>query len=63
MDLCVYCTKDVCANHVCERCRRCSDCCQCETLAVGANHRNGDEHAAPLVLAQAENDSAGQETL
>jgi hypothetical protein len=28
--ICVYCTKDVCANHRCEKCQRCSDCCQCE---------------------------------
>ncbi len=28
--LCAYCTKDVCPNHRCEKCRRCSDCCQCE---------------------------------
>ena len=29
-DICVYCTKDACANHRCEKCLRCSDCCQCE---------------------------------
>ena len=29
-DICVYCTKDACANHRCERCKRCSDCCECE---------------------------------
>ena len=28
--ICVYCTKDACANHLCERCHRCSDCCTCE---------------------------------
>jgi hypothetical protein len=28
--ICVYCTKDACGNHLCERCRRCSDCCECE---------------------------------
>jgi hypothetical protein len=27
--ICVYCTKDACDNHLCERCRRCSDCCEC----------------------------------
>ncbi len=27
--ICVYCTKDACANHLCERCHRCSDCCAC----------------------------------
>ena len=29
-EICVYCTKDACVNHRCERCRRCSDCCECE---------------------------------
>lgn len=29
-DICVYCTKDACANHICERCHRCSDCCECD---------------------------------
>ena len=28
--ICAYCTKDACANHLCERCARCSDCCNCE---------------------------------
>jgi hypothetical protein len=28
--ICVYCTKDACPNHLCERCGRCSDCCECD---------------------------------
>jgi hypothetical protein len=28
--ICVYCTKDACGNHLCDRCHRCSDCCGCE---------------------------------
>jgi len=28
--ICTHCTKDACANHLCERCGRCSDCCNCE---------------------------------
>jgi hypothetical protein len=28
--ICVYCTKDACSNHLCERCNRCSDCCECD---------------------------------
>lgn len=28
--ICGYCTKDACDNHLCERCHRCSDCCACE---------------------------------
>lgn len=30
-DICVYCTKDCCANHRCEKCLRCSDCCECDS--------------------------------
>ena len=29
-DICVYCTKDACHLHRCQRCLRCSDCCECE---------------------------------
>ena len=28
--ICVNCTKDTCANHLCPKCRACSDCCNCE---------------------------------
>lgn len=28
--ICVWCTKDACDNHLCEKCLRCSDCCECE---------------------------------
>ena len=28
--ICVYCTKDACANHLCRKCLRCSDCCECD---------------------------------
>lgn len=28
--ICVQCTKDTCANHLCEKCGACSDCCDCE---------------------------------
>ncbi|HEY1341320.1 MAG TPA: hypothetical protein VGF59_27610 [Bryobacteraceae bacterium] len=30
MRICARCTKDTCANHLCEKCLRCSDCCECE---------------------------------
>jgi len=33
-DICVYCTKDACANHLCDRCKCCSDCCQCEVTLL-----------------------------
>ena len=28
--ICARCTKDTCSNHLCEKCFRCSDCCECE---------------------------------
>jgi hypothetical protein len=28
-EICVYCTKDACELHLCDRCRRCTDCCVC----------------------------------
>jgi hypothetical protein len=28
--ICGRCTKDACDNHLCEKCLRCSDCCECE---------------------------------
>ena len=37
-EICVYCTKDTCGNHLCERCMRCSDCCDCELRVHGSGH-------------------------
>jgi hypothetical protein len=34
-EICVFCTKDACTNHLCLRCRRCSDCCECEMPLTG----------------------------
>lgn len=28
--ICIWCTKDACVNHLCTKCFRCSDCCECE---------------------------------
>jgi len=28
--ICARCTKDACDNHLCEKCLRCSDCCECD---------------------------------
>lgn len=28
--ICARCTKDACPNHICDKCGRCSDCCECE---------------------------------
>jgi hypothetical protein len=30
--ICARCTKDVCSNHLCEKCLKCSDCCECEVV-------------------------------
>jgi hypothetical protein len=38
--ICARCTKDACDNHLCEKCLRCSDCCECEiTLAEPTTYR------------------------
>ena len=34
--ICVRCTKDACDNHLCEKCLRCSDCCECEVTLSDA---------------------------
>ena len=36
--ICVRCTKDACDNHICEKCLKCSDCCECE-VALNATPR------------------------
>lgn len=43
--ICARCTKDACNNHLCEKCRRCSDCCECEVALSDA--------AAPMTAASA----------
>ena len=30
--ICARCTKDSCNNHLCDKCLRCSDCCECEVV-------------------------------
>jgi hypothetical protein len=45
--ICVRCTKDACNNHLCEKCGRCSDCCECEVTLEEA------PHALPLHSARA----------
>jgi hypothetical protein len=30
--ICERCTKDTCSNHLCDRCHKCSDCCECEVF-------------------------------
>jgi len=36
--ICVRCTKDACDNHLCEKCLRCSDCCECEVTLSDTAH-------------------------
>ncbi len=36
--ICVRCTKDACNNHICEKCLRCSDCCECEVALAEPAH-------------------------
>jgi hypothetical protein len=36
--ICVRCTKDACNNHLCEKCLRCSDCCECEVALSEPTH-------------------------
>ena len=33
-EICVRCTRDSCGNHLCEKCRRCSDCCACKESPI-----------------------------
>jgi DNA-directed RNA polymerase subunit H (RpoH/RPB5) len=46
--ICHFCTKDTCGDHLCERCLLCSDCCECDVPL--------DEHPlveqAPIVASE-----------
>lgn len=49
VSICVYCTKDACPNHLCERCQRCSDCCECDVrLDEHPEYVEPVEHFEPL---------------
>jgi len=37
-EICVYCTKDTCPNHLCSKCLRCSDCCECDVPLEATGH-------------------------
>ena len=45
--ICVYCTKDTCPNHLCERCARCSDCCECNVRLDESPAARGSGMAPP----------------
>ena len=36
--ICARCTKDACDNHLCEKCLKCSDCCECEVKLAPPIH-------------------------
>jgi hypothetical protein len=36
--ICARCTKDACNNHLCDKCLRCSDCCECEVVLSETAH-------------------------
>lgn len=52
-DICVYCTKDTCANHRCERCKRCSDCCECDVPLSVAEAQQAELEASSAPVAEA----------
>ncbi len=45
--ICVWCTKDTCANHLCQKCARCSDCCECEVPLAEPLADAAPMHSAP----------------
>jgi hypothetical protein len=58
--ICVRCTKDACNNHLCEKCLRCSDCCECEVALSEPTH----ETVRMVVRAAiAEEDTAGTDVI
>jgi hypothetical protein len=54
--LCVYCTKDACNNHLCERCRMCSDCCLCDlpSNAPETSRAAGADDLSPVLESHSE---------
>jgi hypothetical protein len=52
--ICVFCTKDACRNHLCERCHRCSDCCECEMPVTSSIDEDARPAAAEPLGAEVE---------
>lgn len=50
--ICVRCTKDACDNHLCEKCLKCSDCCECEVALDAAPRRTPVVHTQPAPEAE-----------
>jgi hypothetical protein len=60
--LCVYCTKDACNNHLCDRCHHCSDCCLCDlpSNAPETSLQSGtSDELSPGVEVRSESPEAG----
>lgn len=53
--ICVFCTKDACSNHLCQRCHRCSDCCVCEMPVTSSEE--GRAAQAPEPASEAPEDT------
>lgn len=53
-EICVFCTKDTCANHVCQRCHRCSDCCACDMPLTIVQEEIAPTGARPVQTTQPE---------
>jgi hypothetical protein len=49
--ICARCTKDACNNHLCEKCLRCSDCCECEVALTETVRDPGSARAALRAVA------------
>ncbi len=59
-EICRYCTKDACGNHLCERCHRCSDCCHCD-LPLTKAYKEERRAPAHVINGQPPPDTAVQE--
>jgi hypothetical protein len=46
--ICVFCTKDACGIHICDRCCCCSDCCQCDVPLEETIHVPAEAVAQPV---------------
>lgn len=60
--ICALCTKDACNNHLCEKCGRCSDCCECEVALFEESKGPSWGSARAAVRAAAESKGAGPES-
>ncbi len=48
--ICVRCTKDACNNHICDKCLRCSDCCECEIALSEPTHETVRMVVRPAIM-------------